>query len=54
MYIPPAFRDDDLASLHATIRAAQLANFVTNTSQGIDASPLPLFLDAEEGDKGVL
>jgi transcriptional regulator len=54
MYVPPAFRDDDLARLHATMRAAQLANFVTATAEGIDASPLPLFLDAEEGDKGVL
>lgn len=54
MYVPSAFRDDDLASLHASIRAAQLANFVTSTAEGMDASPLPLFLDAEEGDKGVL
>lgn len=54
MYVPPAFRDDDLASLHATMRAARLANFVTTTSDGIDASPLPLFVDAEEGSKGVL
>lgn len=54
MYVPPAFRDDDLASLHATMQAAQLANLVTATADGIDASPLPLFLASGEGDKGVL
>jgi transcriptional regulator len=54
MYVPPAFRDDDLASLHATMRAAQVANLVTATAEGIDASPLPLFLDAGESGKGVL
>ena len=54
MYVPSAFRVDDLASLHASIRAVQLANFVTSTAEGMDASPLPLFLNAEEGEKGVL
>jgi transcriptional regulator len=54
MYIPPAFRDEDLTSMHAAMRAAQLANFVTHTAESIVASPLPLFLDAGEGDKGVL
>jgi transcriptional regulator len=54
MYVPPAFRDDDLASLHATMRAARLANFVTATTDGLIATPLPLFLDATEGPQGVL
>ena len=54
MYNPPAFRDDDRDSLHATIRAARLANFVTATAEGPLASPLPLHLDAQEGEHGVL
>jgi transcriptional regulator len=54
MYVPPAFRDDDLISLHATMRAARLANLVTATADGLIATPLPLFLDETEGEKGVL
>lgn len=54
MYIPPAFRDDDSASLHATMRAARLATLVTATADGILATPLPLILDAAEGAHGVL
>ena len=54
MYMPPAFRDDDCASLHATMRAARLATLVTATADGILATPLPLILDAAEGAHGVL
>ena len=54
MYTPPAFHDEDRASLHATIRAARLATFITATSEGPLATPLPLFLDESEGTHGVL
>ena len=54
MYTPPAFRDDDLESVRATIRAARLANLVTATAEGPLATPLPLFLDESEGEHGVL
>ena len=54
MYIPPAFRDDDLPALHATMREARLSNFVTATAEGLIASPLPLFLVPEEGAYGTL
>ncbi len=54
MYIPPAFRNDDKASLHAAIAAARLANLVTSTAQGLMATPLPLLLDPEQGEHGVL
>ncbi|SFJ80445.1 negative transcriptional regulator, PaiB family [Bosea sp. OK403] len=54
MYTPPAFRDDDRDSIHATIRAARLANFVTATPDGMLATPLPLYLDENEGEHGVL
>ena len=49
MYVPPAFREDDLAALHAAMREARLANLVTATAEGLIATPLPLFLDAAEG-----
>jgi transcriptional regulator len=54
MYMPPAFRVDDKESLHATIRASRLANFITATSEGPLASPLPLLLDDSEGEHGVI
>ena len=38
----------------ATIRAARLATFVTATTGGPLATPLPLFLDESEGENGVL
>src|SRR5690242_19216060 len=54
MYTPPAFRDDGVKNIHATIRAARLANLVTATADGPLATPMPLFLDASEGEHGVL
>jgi transcriptional regulator len=54
MYVPPAFREDDLAALHATMREARLANLITATDEGLVATPLPLFLAPEEGSYGTL
>ena len=54
MYVPPAFAEDDVAAVHAAMRAARLSNFVTATAEGLMATPLPLFLDAAEGAHGVL
>jgi transcriptional regulator len=54
MYIPAAFKDDDVESIRATIRNARLANLVTATAEGPIATPLPLFLDETEGERGVL
>ena len=54
MYVPPAFCEDDLISLHAAMRAARLSNLVTATADGLIATPLPLFLDDTEGSQGVL
>lgn len=54
MYTPAAFRLDDLPALHEAIRAARLANLVTATADGPMATPLPLFLDPEEGPYGTL
>ena len=54
MYVPPAFREDDLAALHGTMRDARLANLVTATAEGLVATPLPLFLAPDEGAYGTL
>ncbi|WP_458097953.1 FMN-binding negative transcriptional regulator [Roseomonas sp. WA12] len=54
MYVPPAFREDDLAALHGTLREARLANLVTATSEGLLATPLPLFVVPDEGAYGTL
>lgn len=54
MYVPPAFRDDDVKNIRATIRAARLANLITATADGPLATPMPLFLDESEGEHGVL
>jgi transcriptional regulator len=54
MYVPPAFREDDLAALHGTMRGGRLANLVTATGEGVMATPLPLFLAADEGPHGTL
>ena len=54
MYVPPAFREDDLAALHRTTREVRLANLVTATNEGLTAMPLPLFLAAEEEPHGTL
>jgi transcriptional regulator len=54
MYAPPAFREDDLAALHATMRDVRLANFVTTTAEGLVATPLPLLLAPDEGPYGTL
>lgn len=54
MYIPPAFREDELAALHATMRDARLANLVTATAEGLVATPLPLLVAPDEGPYGTL
>ena len=54
MYTPPAFREEDLPTLHGVIREARLANLVTATAEGLLATPLPFFLVPEEGACGTL
>lgn len=54
MYVPPAFREDDLPTLHALMRETPLANLVTATDEGLMATPLPLFLAPDEGPCGTL
>jgi transcriptional regulator len=54
MNVPPAFKNDDVESIRATIHAARLAHLVTATADGPIATPLPLSLDENEGEHGVL
>jgi transcriptional regulator len=54
MYIPPAFKDNELASIHDTMRSARLSNLVTCTASGLICTPLPMFLDEREAEQGVI
>lgn len=54
MYTPPAFREDDTAVLHAEMRAARVAQFVTATAEGMIAAPIPMFVEPSEGPYGTL
>jgi transcriptional regulator len=54
MYTPPAFREEDPATLHQIMREARLSTLVTATDNGLIATPIPLILDEAEGQYGVL
>lgn len=54
MYLPPAFREDDLAAQHALIRSHPLGLLVTGGSGGLSASPVPMVLYPDEGELGTL
>lgn len=54
MYIPSVFRMESLAEVHAQIRTTRLANLVTMSAGGLEATPLPFMLDAADGQYGTL
>ena len=54
MYLPLAFREDDLPTIHAEMRKIQLATLVTLTANGMVATHLPLMLDPSAGQFGTL
>ncbi|PWC55947.1 FMN-binding negative transcriptional regulator [Azospirillum sp. TSO22-1] len=54
MYVPPAFAEDRLPVLHDAIRAARLCTLVTLGSDGLEASHVPVLLDADAGPHGTL
>jgi transcriptional regulator len=54
MYIPPAFREDDLEVLHALMRDYSFAVVVTQQGGVPVATHLPLLLDSERGAYGTL
>ena len=54
MYCPSAFRQNDLAALHAHIQSTGLALLTSAGASGLQASHLPLILAPEEGEFGTL
>ncbi|HSC82969.1 MAG TPA: FMN-binding negative transcriptional regulator, partial [Pseudomonas sp.] len=54
MYLPAAFRQDDLVELHRQIADCRLATVVSQGAGGLQASHLPLLLAADEGEFGTL
>jgi transcriptional regulator len=54
MYIPPAFRFDDIAGIHRAMREARAATLVTATEQGLVGTTLPVLLNDSEGPNGTL
>jgi transcriptional regulator len=54
MYIPPAFRQDDVATLHKLMGEVTLASVVTMTAEGLIATPMPMLLQPDEGPLGTL
>jgi len=54
MYNPHPYQIEDKQEALAMMRACGLATLVTNTGQDLIATPLPMFLEAEEGEYGVL
>ncbi|MBR0874192.1 FMN-binding negative transcriptional regulator [Bradyrhizobium tropiciagri] len=54
MYLPPHFEINELGAIHAAMKASRLATLVTATADGLIGTPLPLILDAGEGEFGTL
>ena len=54
MYVPAAFQRHDLAQLHGLIRQQPLASLISHSAAGLQASHLPLWLAADEGEFGTL
>jgi transcriptional regulator len=54
MYNPSHFREERLDVLHQTITQARLCSLVTLGSDGLDASHIPVLLEAGEGPNGTL
>lgn len=54
MYQPPHFREEDLGTQHALIRAHPLGLLVTSGGSGLLANPVPFYLEADASEKGTL
>jgi transcriptional regulator len=46
MYLPKHFAEDDIAEMHALMRANPLATLVSHGPEGLEANHIPLLLDA--------
>ncbi len=54
MYIPPAFKEDDLNRQHELIRQHPLGLLISSSADGLQASPLPFHLVADGSSFGRL
>lgn len=54
MYLQAAFREDDVATMHAAMRATNLVTLVTQGADGLQASHVPVLLDDTRGSNGTL
>ena len=54
MYNPPHFRNDDVAALHAAIRAHAFGSLVTVGAGGIEVSHVPMLVDPAPSPYGTL
>lgn len=54
MYIPSAFNEDDVATLHRQIEGTRLAVLVTFGSRGLQANHVPLLFNPDQGPNGTL
>lgn len=54
MYIPRAFNEEDLSTLHRQIEGTRLGILVTHGAQGLIANHIPLLLSPEQGPYGTL
>jgi transcriptional regulator len=54
MYLPAHFKEEDVATLHALIRAHPFATLVTLGADGLDANHIPMEIDPGPGPLGTL
>jgi transcriptional regulator len=54
MYIPASFKESRIERLHDLIEKHPLGLLITHGDNGLEASPLPFLLYADEGKHGVL
>ena len=54
MYLPAHFKQEDVAHLHAAVRERAFATLVTVTTEGPEASHVPMVLDPEPAPYGTL
>ena len=54
MYLPSAFRQNDLTALHAQMQASPFALLASAGDTGVEVSHLPLLLEPGEGEFGTL
>jgi transcriptional regulator len=54
VYIPPLFKEEHIDVLHVAIRHTRLATLITNTTDGLIASHVPMLLDPEPAPYGTL